>query len=145
MDAAQSAHCRSMAAQRVADTSTVWTQLREGKRECMWSEMLELKEVGSAANPARRIYRLSERTLDKEGQVMLMPHYTLDGWTTTLPVAAFDESAVESPCTAITPRMSSFIRSSRPIWICSACPRANQACRALGVGNRRSRQRLCSV
>jgi hypothetical protein len=84
----------SMAAQTVADARTVWTQLREGKRECMWSEMLELKEVGSAANPARRIYRLTERTLDKEGQVMLMPHYTLDGWTTTLPVARFDESAV---------------------------------------------------
>jgi len=84
----------SMAAQRVADVSTVWTQLREGKRECIWSEMLELKGVGSAANPARRIYRLTERTLDKEGQVMLMAHYTLDGWTTTLPVAAFDASTV---------------------------------------------------
>ena len=83
-----------MAAQRVANASTVWTQLREGKRECIWSEMLELKGVGSAANPARRIYRLTERTLDKDGQVMLMAHYTLDGWTTTLPVAAFDESAV---------------------------------------------------
>jgi len=88
----------SMAARRVANARTVWTQMREGmregKRECMWSEMLELKGVGSAANPARRIYRLTERTLDKEGQVMLMPHYTLDGWTTTLPVDAFDESAV---------------------------------------------------
>jgi hypothetical protein len=84
----------SMAARRVADAGTVWTQLREGKRECICSEMLDLQGVGSAANPARRIYRLTERTLDKEGQVMLMAHYTLDGWTTTLPVAAFDESAV---------------------------------------------------
>lgn len=83
-----------MAAQRVADASTALAQLREGKHECIWSEMLDLEGVGSAANPARRIYRLTERTLDKEGQVMLMPHYTLDGWTTTLPVAAFDESAV---------------------------------------------------
>ena len=90
----RSAPIESMAGQRVADAGTVWTQLREGKRECIWSEMLELKEVGSAANPARRIYRLTERTLDKVGQVMLMAHYTLDGWTTTLPVAAFDESAV---------------------------------------------------
>ncbi len=90
----RSAPVESMAAQRVANASTVWTQLREGKRECIWSEMLELKGVGGAANPARRIYRLTERTLDKAGQVMLMAHYTLDGWTTTLPVAAFDEAAV---------------------------------------------------
>ena len=83
-----------LAAQRAADENTTWTQLREGKRECIWSEMLDLKGVGNAANPARRIYRLTERTLDKQGQVMLVPHYTLDGWTTTLAVAAFDESAV---------------------------------------------------
>jgi hypothetical protein len=53
--------------------------LLSAKRECIWSEMLELKGAGNAANPARRIYRLTERTLDKEGQVMLMAHYTLDG------------------------------------------------------------------
>ncbi len=71
MDAAQCAHCRSMAARRVADAGTVWTQLREGKRECIWSEMLDLQGVGSGAIPARRIYRLTERTIDKQGQSLL--------------------------------------------------------------------------
>ncbi len=83
-----------LAAHRVADAGTAWTQLREGKRECIWSEMLDHQGVGSAANPARRIYRLTERTIDRQGQSLLMAHYTLDGWTTTLPVAAFDEPAV---------------------------------------------------
>ncbi len=67
----RSAPIESMAAHRVADAGTVWTQLREGKRECVWSEMLDLKGVGSAANPARRIYRLTERTIDKQGQPLL--------------------------------------------------------------------------
>ncbi len=81
----RTAPVESLAAHRVADAGTVWTQLREGKRECIWSEMLDLKGVGSAANPARRIYRLSERTIDKHGVVLLLPEYVLEGWTTTLP------------------------------------------------------------
>ena len=90
----RSAPVESLAAQRAGDENTAWTQLREGKRECVWQDMLDLKGVGSAANPARRIYRLTERTIDKQGQPLLMAHYTLDGWTTTLPVAAFDSAQV---------------------------------------------------
>ena len=30
-------------------------------------------------------YRLTERTIDKRGNALLLPQYTLDGWTTTLP------------------------------------------------------------
>ena len=33
----------------------------------------------------RRIYRLTERTIDKRGQQMLLPEYALEGWSTTLP------------------------------------------------------------
>ena len=90
----RSAPIESTAARRVADAGMAWTQWREGTRECIWSEMLDLQGMGSAANQARRIYRLTERTNDRQGQPLLMAHYTLDGWTTTLPVAAFDESAV---------------------------------------------------
>ena len=35
--------------------------------------------------PVRRIYRLTERTIDKRGQPLLLPEYVLEGWTTTLP------------------------------------------------------------
>jgi hypothetical protein len=75
----------AIAAKRVADTSTQWMSARAGKRECLWQEALSLEGVGSDANPVRRVYRLSERTIDKHGNALLLPEYVLEGWTTTLP------------------------------------------------------------
>jgi len=75
----------TIAASRVADASTQWVIDRLGKRECVWQESLELAGVGSDANPARRVYRLVERTIDKHGNALLLPEYVLEGWTTTLP------------------------------------------------------------
>ena len=75
----------TIAAQRTADASTQWTLNRPGKRECIWQETLDLADVGSQANPVRRVYRLTERTIDKRGVVLLLPEYVLEGWTTTLP------------------------------------------------------------
>jgi hypothetical protein len=75
----------AIAAKRVVDTRTQWVSARAGKRECLWQEGLALDGVGSDANPARRVYRLSERTIDKHGNVLLLPEYVLEGWTTTLP------------------------------------------------------------
>ena len=69
----RSSPIESMAAQRVADVGTVWTQLREGKRECVWQERLDLADVGSQASPTRRVYRLTERTIDKHGNALLLP------------------------------------------------------------------------
>ena len=67
------------------DTNMHWTIQRPGKRECIWQESLDLAGVGSESNPARRVYRLIERTIDKHGVVLLLPEYVLEGWTTTLP------------------------------------------------------------
>ncbi len=75
----------TIAAQRVADASTQWVSERAGKRECLWQEAVELAAVGSASNAPRRIYRLTERTVDKHGNTLLLPEYVLEGWTTTLP------------------------------------------------------------
>jgi hypothetical protein len=75
----------TIAAGNVADSSTQRVIDRLGKRECIWQESLELAGVGSDANPARRVYRLVERTIDKRGVVLLLPEYVLEGWTTTLP------------------------------------------------------------
>ena len=75
----------TIAAGKVADTSTQWVIDRLGKRECIWQESLKLAGVGSDTNPARRVYRLIERTIDKRGVVLLLPEYVLEGWTTTLP------------------------------------------------------------
>ena len=75
----------AIASKMTADTNTQWTIHRAGKRECIWQESLDLLNVGSAANPVRRVYRLTERTIDKHGVVLLLPQYVLEGWTTTLP------------------------------------------------------------
>jgi len=82
----------TMAQTRVADARTAWVQLREGKRECLWSEAVDIGHEGSALQ-ARRVYRLIERTIDKRGQQMLMPEYTLEGWSTTLP-ERFDAQSI---------------------------------------------------
>lgn len=75
----------AIAAQRVADADTLWCHWREGKRECQWSEVITLKGVSTDTKPVRRIYRLTERTIDKHGNPLLLPDYKLEGWTTTLP------------------------------------------------------------
>ena len=75
----------SIAAKQVADTKTTWVIDRPGKRQCIWQEALELAGVGSRASPARRVYRLTERTIDRRGALLLLPEYVLEGWTTTLP------------------------------------------------------------
>jgi hypothetical protein len=77
----------AIAAKRVADLGTMWCHWRDGKRECQWSETLTLEGVGSVAQPARRVYRLIERTIDKHGNPLLLPAYKLEGWTTTLPAS----------------------------------------------------------
>lgn len=74
-----------LARQKDQDPSTLWTSDRAGKRECVWQDALELVNVGTQANPARRVFRLTERTVDKRGALLLFPEYVLEGWTTTLP------------------------------------------------------------
>ena len=74
----------AIAAQRVHDANTLWCHLREGKRMCLWTDTLNLHGVGSPANPARRVVRLTERTIDKHGNPLLLAAYELEGWTTTL-------------------------------------------------------------
>ena len=59
--------------------------MRAGKRMCLWEQALQLEGVGSASNPARRVMRLIERSVDKHGQPMLFPEYEIEGWSTTLP------------------------------------------------------------
>jgi hypothetical protein len=81
----RSAPVETIAAKRVADADTMWCHWREGKRECQWCEVIALEGVSSQAKPVRRVYRLTERTIDKHGQALLLPAYKLEGWTTTLP------------------------------------------------------------
>ena len=83
----------TVAKAKVSDANTVWVTLREGKRQCLWADGVELKH-GHEVLAARRVYRLTERTIDKRGQQMLLPEYVLEGWSTTLPDAAFSPEQV---------------------------------------------------
>jgi hypothetical protein len=81
----RSAPVEKIAVQRCANTATLWTPLRKGKCECLWSEAQTPVELDGASQcTLRRVYRLTERTLDRRGQPMLLPQYVLEGWTTTL-------------------------------------------------------------
>ena len=94
----RSAPVESVAANKTADTTVAWVSARPGKRECLWQERLDLAGVGSAANPARRVYRLTERTIDKHGNALLLPDYVLEGWTTTLPQSLTAQEIIALYC-----------------------------------------------
>ncbi len=59
----------------LADPCCEWTTLREGKRMTLWHQ-----EQGAH----RRVYRLTEETIDRDGQSLLLPKLTLEGWNTSL-------------------------------------------------------------
>ena len=81
----------ALAARLDGDASTRWTQPREGKRLTTWEDSVQ---VGSIARPVRRVLRLTERTINAQGQVLLVPDYELDGWTTSLPVGQFSSADI---------------------------------------------------
>lgn len=83
----------TVASSKLADTRTAWSQLRQGKRQCLWAECVHITH-GDAVLAARRVYRLTERTSDKRGQQLLLPEYVLEGWSTTLPEASFTPEQV---------------------------------------------------
>lgn len=59
----------------LADPLCKWTALRDGKRTTLWHEALGAR---------RRVYRLTEETIDRDGQVLLLPKLTIEGWNTSL-------------------------------------------------------------
>lgn len=59
----------------LADPFCEWTALRTGKRSTLWR---------MAAGVHHRVCRLIEETIDRDGQVLLIPKLTLDGWNTNL-------------------------------------------------------------
>jgi hypothetical protein len=86
----------TLAKARVADASTVWTTLREGKRACLWADKVQIGHGGHGDDglAVRRVYRLTERVIDKRGQQMLLPECVLEGWSTTLPESFTPEQVI---------------------------------------------------
>jgi hypothetical protein len=84
------------------DPATVWCHHREGKRSCLWETPLAATQSGPGptelAQPLRRVLRLTERTIDRHGNPLLIPHYVLDGWTTSLPLSITAAQVIELYC-----------------------------------------------
>lgn len=59
------------------------TQIREGKR-IGWVEHLLEKEHQGEKRKIRLVVRVTERTSDKKGQMLIEPEISLDGWYTSL-------------------------------------------------------------
>jgi len=76
---------------KTTDSATLWTAEREGKRMTLWVQSVIIEGV---QRPVRRVLRLVERTIDAKGQILILPDYVLEGWTTTLPAGQFDAQAI---------------------------------------------------
>ena len=73
-----------------ANTTTHWDTPREGKRVTTWEQAVRIDGIN---RPVRRVLRLTWRSIDQRGQVLLVPELTLEGWTTSLP-AHIDAKAI---------------------------------------------------
>ena len=68
---------------RAEKEAAQWTFPREGKRVGTFSETVEETFEGKTRE-FRRVIRMTERTIDKHGNRLLVPEITIDGWWTTL-------------------------------------------------------------
>ena len=82
------------AAQRCASDAP-WCLEREGKRYCVWEESVNLAKSKEPEVLIRRVYRLTERTIDRHGNALLLPQYTLEGWSTNLPEEVTPAAVIE--------------------------------------------------
>ena len=75
-----------------------WSHSREGKRVALFSQRVD--EVyssgdrkGSTYN-VRRGIQITERSIDKHGQALLLPEIKLEGWWTSLGEASYDNDTI---------------------------------------------------
>ena len=68
---------------KAAEQQGCWEHPREGKRTAIFSETITRNWNGYDYQ-VRRVIRLSERTIDKHGQALLIPEIELEGWWTSL-------------------------------------------------------------
>ena len=78
---------------KLAETAAAWTSPREGKRVGIFSQTVEETFRGKART-FRRVVRVTERTIDRDGNRLLVPDIALEGWWTSLPEALVDEPQV---------------------------------------------------
>lgn len=72
-----------------AEKKARWTSPREGKRIALFS-LQSTRQWGEYEYSVPQIIRLTERTIDKHGQHLLVPEITLEGWWTSLDLSEED-------------------------------------------------------
>jgi hypothetical protein len=70
-----------------------WEQVRDGKRQALFS-VDRADEYDGESQPWRLVVQLIERTIDRNGQLLLTPEIELEGWTTSLPEADYDNATI---------------------------------------------------
>jgi hypothetical protein len=81
-----------------AEKHAEWSFPREGKRVGVFSEEIE-ETFGGDTGSFRRVVRVTERTIDRHGQRLLVPEITVEGWWTTLAeVECPDEKVIALYC-----------------------------------------------
>jgi hypothetical protein len=66
-----------------AEAEAAWEQPRPGKRVAVFDVLLT-RTYDGYEYPLRRVMRVVERTIDKQGQQLLVPEIELEGWWTSL-------------------------------------------------------------
>ena len=67
----------------LAEQKGRWEESREGKRTATFSLQVSREWQGYEYS-VRQVIRLTERTIDKQGQILLVPEIDLEGWWTSL-------------------------------------------------------------
>jgi len=64
-------------------TDLTFTECREGKRQAIWVETIT-QRIDEQEHQLYRHLRVTERTIDKHGQQLLIPQWEIEGWVTSL-------------------------------------------------------------
>ena len=76
-----------------ASTRDAWVVERDGKRTARFS-VTRCDGEGESALRWRLVVAITERTIDRNDQLLLTPKLELEGWTTSLPEADFDDATI---------------------------------------------------
>ena len=76
-----------------AEREACWVQPRPGKRVGLLDQRIE-ERLGEYTHTVRRVVRITERTIDRHGQHLLMPEIELEGWWTSLDTDTADAEQV---------------------------------------------------
>ena len=81
-----------------AEKAAEWSFPREGKRVGLFSETIE-ETFGGETRHFRRVIRVTERTIDKKQQPLLVPEIVVEGWWVSLgEVMCSEQRVIELYC-----------------------------------------------